>query len=53
MPLSAGAHQVILGLDPSLRGTGYGVLRVAKAGPRRWRTARSPARRTGRVPFAW
>ncbi len=25
-----GAHQVILGLDPSLRGTGYGVIRVAK-----------------------
>jgi len=32
-PLSAGAHQIILGLDPSLRGTGYGILRVAKAGP--------------------
>jgi len=32
-PLSAGVHQIILGLDPSLRGTGYGVLRVAKAGP--------------------
>lgn len=24
------AHQVILGLDPSLRGTGYGVIRLAK-----------------------
>ena len=32
-PLSASAHQIILGLDPSLRGTGYGVLRVAKTGP--------------------
>jgi len=27
------AHQVILGLDPSLRGTGYGVIRVAKPFP--------------------
>jgi crossover junction endodeoxyribonuclease RuvC len=26
----AGAPQVILGIDPSLRGTGYGVIRVAK-----------------------
>jgi crossover junction endodeoxyribonuclease RuvC len=32
-PLSAQAHQVILGLDPSLRGTGYGVIRLAKPGP--------------------
>ena len=32
-PLSAGVAQVILGLDPSLRGTGYGVLRVAKPAP--------------------
>jgi len=24
------AHQVILGIDPSLRGTGYGVIQVAK-----------------------
>jgi crossover junction endodeoxyribonuclease RuvC len=31
-PLSAGVHQTILGLDPSLRGTGYGVLRVGKGG---------------------
>ncbi len=31
--LSASAHQVILGLDPSLRGTGYGVIRVAKPIP--------------------
>ncbi len=26
-------HQIILGLDPSLRGTGYGVIRVAKPYP--------------------
>lgn len=28
-----GNHAVILGLDPSLRGTGYGVLRLAKPRP--------------------
>ncbi len=27
------AHQVILGLDPSLRGTGFGVIRLAKPHP--------------------
>ena len=27
------AHQVILGVDPSLRGTGYGVIRLAKPSP--------------------
>ncbi len=32
-PASARAHQVILGLDPSLRGTGYGVIRLAKPHP--------------------
>ena len=26
-------HQIILGLDPSLRGTGYGVIRLAKPHP--------------------
>jgi crossover junction endodeoxyribonuclease RuvC len=26
-------HQIILGVDPSLRGTGYGVIRVAKPNP--------------------
>jgi crossover junction endodeoxyribonuclease RuvC len=30
-PLGANAHRVILGLDPSLRGTGYGVIRLARA----------------------
>jgi crossover junction endodeoxyribonuclease RuvC len=29
----ASAHQVILGVDPSLRGTGYGVIRVARPVP--------------------
>lgn len=27
-------HEVILGIDPSLRGTGYGILRVARPHPR-------------------
>ena len=27
------AHQIILGLDPSLRGTGFGVIRLAKPFP--------------------
>jgi len=27
------AHEIVLGLDPSLRGTGYGVIRVAKPVP--------------------
>jgi crossover junction endodeoxyribonuclease RuvC len=32
-PVSANAHQVILGVDPSLRGTGYGVIKLAKPCP--------------------
>ena len=32
-PASANAHEVILGLDPSLRGTGYGVIKLAKPYP--------------------
>lgn len=32
-PVGAKAHQVILGLDPSLRGTGYGVIKLAKPCP--------------------
>jgi crossover junction endodeoxyribonuclease RuvC len=28
-----GTHQLILGLDPSLRGTGYGIIRLAKPFP--------------------
>jgi crossover junction endodeoxyribonuclease RuvC len=31
---STQAHTVILGLDPSLRGTGFGVIRVAKPFPK-------------------
>jgi crossover junction endodeoxyribonuclease RuvC len=30
---NARTHQVILGLDPSLRGTGYGIIRLAKPVP--------------------
>ena len=30
---AAGSHQIILGVDPSLRGTGYGVIRVMKPFP--------------------
>src|SRR5687767_11695474 len=29
----ATTHQIILGVDPSLRGTGYGVIRLAKPYP--------------------
>ncbi|MGZ8940507.1 MAG: crossover junction endodeoxyribonuclease RuvC [Limisphaerales bacterium] len=32
-PTSSSAHQVILGIDPSLRGTGYGIIRMAKPHP--------------------
>ena len=32
-PISANAHQIILGVDPSLRGTGYGVIKLAKPCP--------------------
>src|SRR5580765_7132325 len=31
--INSTAHQVILGLDPSLRGTGFGVIRLAKPFP--------------------
>ena len=30
---AANSHSVILGIDPSLRGTGYGVIRIAKPHP--------------------
>jgi len=33
LPSPARAHQVLLGLDPSLRGTGYGIIRLAKPTP--------------------
>ena len=32
-PAAARTHEVILGVDPSLRGTGFGVIRVAKPQP--------------------
>jgi crossover junction endodeoxyribonuclease RuvC len=32
-PVRVKSHQIILGLDPSLRGTGYGILRVEKPCP--------------------
>jgi crossover junction endodeoxyribonuclease RuvC len=32
-PASVAAHRLILGLDPSLRGTGYGVIRLVKPVP--------------------
>ena len=34
VPVNARTHQTILGLDPSLRGTGYGVIHLAKPHPR-------------------
>jgi crossover junction endodeoxyribonuclease RuvC len=30
---NSSAHQTILGLDPSLRGTGFGIIRLAKPNP--------------------
>jgi crossover junction endodeoxyribonuclease RuvC len=33
LPAPVSAHRVILGVDPSLRGTGYGVIRLAKPHP--------------------
>jgi crossover junction endodeoxyribonuclease RuvC len=41
------AHQIILGLDPSLRGTGYGVIRLAKPHPE------TLAQGTISCPSAW
>ncbi|HEX7862686.1 MAG TPA: crossover junction endodeoxyribonuclease RuvC [Verrucomicrobiae bacterium] len=32
-PASTSAHQIILGIDPSLRGTGWGLIRIAKPHP--------------------
>ena len=31
--LDSSAHQIILGLDPSLRGTGFGIIRLARPHP--------------------
>jgi len=33
LPAKPAAHQVILGIDPALRATGYGVIRLAKPFP--------------------
>jgi crossover junction endodeoxyribonuclease RuvC len=40
-------HQVILGIDPSLRGTGYGIIRLARTG------AELLAQGTIKSPPAW
>lgn len=32
-PSTACGHEIILGIDPSLRGTGYGIIRRARPGP--------------------
>lgn len=32
-PISTSQHRIILGIDPSLRGTGYGIIRLAKPHP--------------------
>ena len=53
-------EKIILGIDPSLRGTGYGVIRTGRphflvlaqgtiACPRDWERSRSPMRRIIRV----
>ncbi len=41
------SHQLILGVDPSLRGTGYGVIRVEKSG------AELLAQGTIKAPSTW
>jgi crossover junction endodeoxyribonuclease RuvC len=33
LPTPTSQHRIILGIDPSLRGTGYGVIRVARPHP--------------------
>jgi crossover junction endodeoxyribonuclease RuvC len=34
VPASTNSHQLILGIDPSLRGTGYGIIHLGKPHPR-------------------
>jgi crossover junction endodeoxyribonuclease RuvC len=46
-PRNASTHQIILGLDPSLRGTGYGVIELGKP------NARALAHGTIVCPAAW
>src|SRR5262245_27025845 len=41
------SHQIILGIDPSLRGTGYGVIRAARPIPQ------TLAQGTVRCPITW
>ena len=33
LPSSISRHEIVLGIDPSLRGTGYGIIRMAKPFP--------------------
>jgi len=47
LPSPTAAHQVILGIDPSLRGTGYGVLQLERD------QARVLAQGTIRAPAGW
>jgi crossover junction endodeoxyribonuclease RuvC len=47
MPARGTAHQVILGVDPSLRGTGFGIIRWAKPHPE------TLAQGTVRCPATW
>ena len=47
VPVGRSPHQVILGVDPSLRGTGFGVIRLVKPHPR------VLAQGTIRCPPAW
>lgn len=46
-PRAAAVHEIILGLDPSLRGTGYGVIRLGRP------TARTLAHGTISCPAGW
>lgn len=44
---TAATHQIVVGIDPSLRGTGYGVLQLGRSGPR------VLAQGTIRCPAGW
>jgi crossover junction endodeoxyribonuclease RuvC len=46
-PPGSGRHETILGIDPSLRGTGYGIIRVAKPYPQ------ALAQGTVHCPLSW
>jgi len=47
LPVGRSPHQVVLGIDPSLRGTGFGVIRLARPHPR------VLAQGTIRCPASW